>query len=119
MKIDRNICLEKIANMSQNDNNNEGIVIAEFTNDEGSIIRVGIHKCIISKTISSYRYVNKFVTDKDIEKIYIKTKDTFEKRMKSKSAKCRRFYGNFMEFEDFKEFMIYKYKLAGIEYRQI
>ena len=33
-------------------NNNEGIVIAEFTNEEGSIIRVGIRKGIISKTIS-------------------------------------------------------------------
>jgi len=106
--------------MSQNNkNDNEGIVIAEFTNEEGSIIRVGIRKGIISKTISSHRYVDKFVTDKDIESMYIRAKDAFEKGMKSKSAIYRKFCGNFMEFEDFKKFMIYKYKLAGIEYRQI
>ena len=98
-------------------NNDEGVVIASFTDKEGYIIRVGIRKGIISKTISPYRYINKFVTDEDIEKIYNKTKDAFEKRMKSKSATYRKFCGNFMEFEDFKEFMIYKYKLAGIEYR--
>jgi hypothetical protein len=105
-------------NVSQN-NNDEGIAIAEFTNEEGSIIRVRIRKGIISKTISSCRHVDKFVTDKDIENIYIKTKDAFEKRMKSKSATYRKFCGNFMEFEDFKELMIYKYKLVGIEYRDI
>lgn len=96
---------------------NIGTIITEFTNEEGSIIRVGIRKGIISKTISPYRYINKFVTDVDIENIYIKAKDAFEKRMKSKSATYRKFCGNFMEYEDFKEFMIYRYKLAGIEYR--
>lgn len=103
-------------NMSQKDDNDEGIVMAEFTDEDGSIIRVGIRKGIISKTISSYRYVNKFVTDKDIEHIYNRTKDTFEKRMKSRSAACRKFCGNFMEFKDFKELMIYRYKLSGIDY---
>jgi len=104
--------------MSQNNkSNNEGKVVAEFTNEEGSIVRVGIRKGIISMTISPYRYIDKFVTDEDIENIYIRAKDAFEKRMKSKSATYRKFCGQFMEFEDFKELMIYKYKLAGIEYR--
>lgn len=99
------------------DNKSEGRVIAEFVNEEGYIVRVGIRKGIISKTISSYRYVNKLVTDKDIEIIYIEAKNAFEKKMKDKSATYRKFCGSFMEFEDFKKFMIYKYKLIGIEYK--
>ena len=118
--VQRQLLVVLVTNMSQNNkNNNEGIVVAEFTNEEGSIIRVGIRKGIVSKTISPYRHVNKFVTDKDIETIYIGAKDAFEKGMKSKSAACRKFCGNFMEFEDFKKFMIYKYKLVGIEHRDI
>ncbi len=95
----------------------KGIVLTEFSDREGYIIRVGIRKGIFSKTISSFKYVNKFITDKDIENIYIKTKDAFEKKIKCKSVTSRKFFGNFMEFEDFKKFMIYKYKLMGIEYK--
>lgn len=97
--------------------NDEGRVVTEFTDEEGSIIRVGMCIGIVTETRSSYKYVNKFVTDKDIENIYIKAKDAFEKMMKDKSATYRKFCGSFMEFEDFKKFMIYKYKLIGIEYK--
>lgn len=105
--------------MSQKSENSsdEGRVVAEFTNEEGYIIRVGMYRGIITETRSSCKYVNKFVTDKDIENMYIKTKDGFEKSMKHRSVAYRKLCGSFMEFEDFKKFMIYKYKLIGIEYK--
>jgi len=55
--------------------------------------------------------------NKDIENIFIKAKDGFEKRMRLKSVRYRKSCGNFMEFEDFKKFMIYKFKLIGIEFK--
>jgi ABC-type proline/glycine betaine transport system ATPase subunit len=97
--------------------NDEGRVVAEFTDKEGFIIRVGMSRGIITETRSSCRYANKFVTDVDIENVYIKAKNAFKKRMKDKSTAYRKFVGNFMEFEDFRKFMIYKYRLIGIEYK--
>jgi hypothetical protein len=76
------------------DGNDEGRVVAEFTDKEGYIIRVGIHRGIITETRSPCKYVNKFVACKDIENIYIKIKDEFEKKMKYTKSKSSNEYKN-------------------------
>ncbi len=91
--------------------------IKEFTDKNGVIHRFGKHKDVLTVTTTPYKYINKIVTNKDLENMYNNIKVSKELSCKkSKSEAYKKLVCTIIPFEDFKELMIHKYKLHGIKY---
>lgn len=84
-------------------------IIKEYTNQQGDIIRIAVDKGRLRYSICGYKYINKVLTDDDINRTYISYKEHSEKKgKKGKSV---------MLYDRFKQYLIDSWALAGVPYR--
>ena len=82
-------------------------IIREYTDQNGDIIRIAIDKDGITHfNKCGVKYVNKILTDDDINRTYISYKKAVEKKKKS-----------VMPYDRFKQILIDRWSLVGVPYR--